>query len=160
MVTPIWPPFDRPSMLPQYGKSMEMFERRQAMLTLVGHCFATLGMSQHLREAYRAFRKINQPVGIYDLYGLHKPTPRMEDEIGPVLVRSLPEGIRIFHINGDEITQAIATIEARSPGSFSRGYNVIFPLWELPTYPSVWAQELERFEEVWAPSAFIHQSVS
>jgi glycosyltransferase involved in cell wall biosynthesis len=130
------------------------------MLTLIGHCYATLGMSQHLREAYRAFRKVAHPAGIYDLYRLHKPTPEMEEELAPALVTRLPEGVRIFHINGDEVDQAVATIEARDRGSFARGYNVIFPLWELPNYPAVWARKLERFNEVWAPSAFIHQSIS
>jgi glycosyltransferase involved in cell wall biosynthesis len=139
---------------------MNMLDRQPVALTLIGHCFGTLGMSQHLREAYRAFGKVGRSAGIYDLYGFHKPTARMEDEIGPAMVKSLPEGIRVFHINGDEVDQAVATIEARNPGSLSRGYNIIFPLWELPTYPDEWARELERFEEVWAPSAFIHESVS
>ena len=34
--------------------------------------------------------------------------------------------------------------------------NVIYPAWELERYPQEWAHQLERFDEVWAASAFTH----
>ena len=39
-------------------------------------------------------------------------------------------------------------------GGLRSGYNIVFPAWELPRYPEVWARELDRFDEVWAASPF------
>jgi hypothetical protein len=63
-------------------------------------------------------------------------------------------GIRIFHINGDEVERVIEAFESRG-ARFSNGYNVIVPAWELPTYPKAWVNQLRRFDEVWALSHFI-----
>ena len=40
------------------------------------------------------------------------------------------------------------------------GYNVIMPAWELPRYPGEWAEKLELFDEIWANSAFIANSLA
>ena len=129
-------------------------------VTLVGHCYASIGMSEHVREVYRALRKAGAEARIYDVYGQNEPTPSQREEFGDTLTQTLAPGLRIFHLNGDEIDLACRTIEAREPGSFARGYNVIYPAWELPIYPDVWARELKRFDEVWAPSEFIRKSVA
>src|SRR5579859_7321165 len=130
------------------------------MVTLVGHCYDMIGMSQHLREAYRAFRKGGIKATVYDVYRMRQPTPQQEEEFGASLTETLADGVRIFHINGDEVDPVYRIIEEREPGSFAKGYNIIYPLWELPIYPAVWARELERFDEVWAPSQFIKESVA
>jgi glycosyltransferase involved in cell wall biosynthesis len=117
-------------------------------------------MSEHVREVYRALRRVSVDSRIYDVYGLHSPTPTQEQEFGGVLTPTLAPGLRIFHLNGDEVDLAYKTIEAREPGSFAQGYNIIYPAWELPNYPAAWARELERFDEVWAPSEFIRKSIA
>ena len=38
--------------------------------------------------------------------------------------------------------------------------NIIYPAWELERYPAEWAEELERFDEIWAPSAFIRDAIA
>jgi glycosyltransferase involved in cell wall biosynthesis len=65
--------------------------------------------------------------------------------------------INVFHINGDEVEQALAHLGSRLP---LQGYNIIYPAWELAIYPRVLVRQLERFDEVWAPSAFIGEGLS
>ena len=129
-------------------------------LTLVGHCYGSIGMSEHVREVFRAVSKVGTQAAIYDVYGGQQPSLQQRQEFGAFLTPTLRPGIRIFHLNGDEIDLACRTIEAREPGIFARGYNIVYPAWELPNYPDVWARQLERFNEVWAPSEFIRKSIT
>jgi hypothetical protein len=79
--------------------------------------------------------------------------------VGDLERRDLPGGIRMFHINGDEVERVVAEFEARG-GVFADGYNIIVPAWELPSYPAPWADQLRRFDEVWALSGFIRDSLA
>ena len=45
-------------------------------------------------------------------------------------------------------------------GPLPPGYNIVVPFWELPRYPNDWVNPIERFDEVWAASEYIRQSVS
>src|SRR4029079_10447945 len=135
-------------------------QNSRCTITLVGHPFGSIGRSEDVREVYRALLKVERRSAIYDLYGQERATQSLSEEFGSSVSKQLPGGVRIFLLNGDEIDPAGRAIEDREPGSFGNGYNIIFPTWELPTYPSAWARELERFDEIWAPSKFIHESIS
>jgi glycosyltransferase involved in cell wall biosynthesis len=37
---------------------------------------------------------------------------------------------------------------------------VIYPMWELSRYPKEWADQLNRFDEIWAPSKFTYDSIT
>jgi glycosyltransferase involved in cell wall biosynthesis len=39
------------------------------------------------------------------------------------------------------------------------GYKIVYPAWELARYPKEWAMQLDRFDEIWAPSQFIKESI-
>jgi glycosyltransferase involved in cell wall biosynthesis len=128
--------------------------------TLVGHPYGTSGRSEDVREVYRALLKVGRQSSIYDVYRYERPVPALQEEFGQAVSEKLLAGVRIFLLNGDEVEPACHTIDIRDPDSFAKGYNIVFPTWELPTYPSGWARELERFAEIWTPSEFIYDSVS
>lgn len=126
-------------------------------IALVGHPFAPIGMGEHVRCVFRALRSVGISPSIVDIYGLNDPEPDAEIELLPYV--ELPtRKVNVFHINGDEVAQALATIAYRSGPSSS--YNIIYPAWELARYPVDWAHQLERFDEVWAPSRFIQESIA
>ncbi|MBN8905012.1 MAG: hypothetical protein J0H57_28690, partial [Rhodospirillales bacterium] len=87
--------------------------------------------------------------------------PRTDPEhrtlIDPVEISIPPPGIRIFHVNGDEVEAVLKAFESRG-GCFQDGYNIIVPAWELPQYPEIWAASLRIFNEVWALSSFIRDA--
>jgi glycosyltransferase involved in cell wall biosynthesis len=125
-------------------------------VALVGHPFAPIGMGEHVRCTFRALRSVGLCPGIDDIYSLNQPEEEARREFAPYLIK---EGRRfgIFHINGDEVEQALATI-AHRPGPHS-AYRIVYPAWELARYPAVWARQLERFDEVWAPSRFVEAAL-
>ena len=121
---------------------------------LVGHPFAPIGMGEHIRCAVRAFRRAGVLPKVLDIYAMNEPEKATLAEMGPLLTRELGR-VNIFHINGDEVEQALSHVPLREDT-----YNIIYPAWELSRYPEEWAGQLERFDEVWAPSRFILESIA
>jgi glycosyltransferase involved in cell wall biosynthesis len=128
-------------------------------ITLIGNPFEAIGRSEHIRTIWRALNAVSVQASVYDLHR-HVPKPEFLAEISHRQVDEIAGGIRIFHLNGEEIASALAAIEERQPGFFPRGYNIVAPAWELPRYPAEWARELDRFDEVWAPTAFVEASIA
>jgi len=93
--------------------------------------------------------------GLLDVYGLNPPEPDAAREFGPALTHRLGR-INVFHLNADEVEGSLATLD---PSQLSSGYNILYPNWELSRFPDEWLPHLERFDEVWAPSRFIADSL-
>lgn len=118
---------------------------------LAGHPFAPIGMGEHVRATFRSLNAVYQPPQLHDIYKLVPPSHDEVAEFGQAMVED-PAPINIFHINGNEVAGALEHInQARS----WTGYNIIYPLWELPRYPQEWAEQLDRFDEIWAASRFV-----
>ena len=131
-------------------------------LVLVGHPFSAIGMAEHVRSAFRAFRAAGASPGLIDIYGMdrHKD-PDFEREFASPLVPTLSEKTNLFCINADEVEQAMGVLEHLGSGpAFEKAYNIIYPAWELSKYPAPWAKILDRFDEVWAPSKFIQDAIA
>ena len=128
-------------------------------VTLIGHPNITMGRGEHIRAVWRAFRAAGITTRIYNLHGQSAPEEPAFQELVPHTITEIPDGIRIFHLNGDELAGAIENLERRQSGVFRAGHNIAFPAWELPRYPEEWACQLERFNEVWAASAFVESSL-
>lgn len=124
-------------------------------VNLVGHPFAPIGVGEHVRCSYRALRSVGLYPKVLDIYKLRDPD---QDDIAE-FSRASGEGpseINLFHINADEVNNAMAHLSHHRPWT---GYNVICPAWELARYPKEWATELDRFDEIWAPSQFIKEAL-
>ena len=101
-------------------------------------------MGEQMRSHIMAGRALMLNQTVYDVFRYAQRTDAAHAQILDGLeVDVLPGGIRVFHINGDEVEPVIAAIEARG-GRFEDGYNIFVPAWELPTYPPAWADKLRR----------------
>ena len=131
-------------------------------LVLVGHPFSAIGMAEHVRSAYRAFRAAGANPGLIDIYGMDRNKDAdFEREFAGPLVPKLSEKTNLFCINADEVEQAMGVLDHLGSGpAFETAYNIIYPAWELSKYPAPWAKILDRFDEVWAPSKFIQEAVA
>lgn len=124
-------------------------------ISLVGHPYAPIGMGEHVRCTYRAMRSVAMRPTLTDIYHLALPDADELVEFASVCIDK-PSDINIFHINGDEIEQSLSHLGVSSRWD---GYNIVYPAWELARYPSEWAVQLDRFDEIWAPSTFIKESI-
>ena len=130
------------------------------MITLIGHPYAPIGMGEQLRSHIAALASVHAKFGVHDIFRFStRADPahaallrgREVEEVGP--------GVRIFHLNGDEVENARAAFAKRG-FDWEAGRNIIVPAWELPVYPAEWVPALREFDEVWALSDFIRQSLA
>jgi hypothetical protein len=129
-------------------------------LTLVGHPFATIGMGEQLRSHIAACQSVHLPFEVLDIYRYaSRSDPDHRELVEPFETAHPKDGIRIFHVNGDEVEPVLREFEARG-GIFADGYNIVVPAWELPVYPAAWAEQLRKFDEVWALSRFVADSLA
>ncbi len=129
-------------------------------VTLIGHPFATVGMGEQLRSHIAACQAVHLPHTVLDIYRYaSRSDPDHRTLVGQSEIDVPGGGIRIFHVNGDEVEPVIRAFEARG-GNFADGYNIIVPAWELPAYPLVWADQLRKFNEIWAISGFVKDSLA
>jgi glycosyltransferase involved in cell wall biosynthesis len=129
-------------------------------VTLVGFPFRTTGRGEHIRAVHSALTAAGVAARIYDLEPFEPKTDSLlQRQLAASLTTTVPPGIRLFHLNGDEIPVYLPELGRRKSGDFAAGYNIAFPAWELPRYPAPWARDLERFDEVWAASEFVHGSI-
>ena len=122
---------------------------------LIGHPFAPIGRGEDVRCTFRALRSVAIRPSVLDLYRINRPDADVLEEIQPFLDNA-PGRINLFHLNGDEVEQAIATIGGALPKD---ACNVIYPAWELSQDPKAWAEQLNRFDEIWAPTQFILEAL-
>jgi hypothetical protein len=124
-------------------------------LTIVSHPFSSNGMGEQGRSGLRALLAVGQSPKIYDLFRYAaRKDPDYRELVRTREIATLPDGVRIFHINGDEVESALSAIAAQG-SDFKNGYNIIVPAWELPTYPHIWEPALRNFNEIWAISHFV-----
>ncbi len=129
-------------------------------ITLIGHPFAAIGMGEQLRSHVAAMNALHLHHRVLDIFRHSGRTDDAHDAVlGDREIRAPPGGIRVFHVNGDEVDRVLDAFAARG-GVFGDGHNVIMPAWELPTYPAAWAAALARFDEVWAISRFVQDGLA
>jgi glycosyltransferase involved in cell wall biosynthesis len=129
-------------------------------ITLIGHPFSPIGMGEQLRSHIAALAAMQAEFGVHDIFRFAtRADPAHAALIGGREVESVPDGVRIFHLNGDEIDNARDAF-ARRGFDWNAGRNIVVPAWELPVYPAEWAEKLRHFDEVWALSGFIRQALA
>jgi glycosyltransferase involved in cell wall biosynthesis len=131
-----------------------MNEKKPLRVNLVGHPFNPIGTGRALRLVLTACRSVGLETTVRDVWEFQEPEAAQAKTILPLLTKGYGE-VNVFHLNGNEIEPALERI-----GPLPDGFNVIAPFWELSQYPAGWARQIEQFDEVWAASKFIQDSIS
>jgi len=127
-------------------------------LAIVGYPFLPIGMGEHARSTLRAFQAAGAAPRLVDVADNNAAIdPDLDRDFSGYLSPSLSGEVNLFCVNGDEAARVIERVGAKA---FQQGYNIIYPAWELARYPQAWAPVLDRFDEVWAPSAFIAEAIT
>jgi hypothetical protein len=117
-------------------------------------------MGEQVRAGFAALRSVGIHAKFFDVF---RHSERSDPDIRTLViphetVTLNDHPVRIFHINGDEVDAVLAALVARGM-DFHAGYNIIVPAWELPKYPEAWKSKLDLFNEVWAISHFVEDSL-
>lgn len=132
-------------------------DKKREGSVLAGHLFCASGRGEDVRTAYRSLRAVRHAAKVRDIFSFCARNDEvLRREFADIEVRRLSSVVNVFFINGNEVDQTLAHVASDLPGS---AYNIVYPAWELSIYPKEWAQELKRFDEVWAPSRFTCESL-
>ncbi|MCF8567862.1 glycosyltransferase family 4 protein [Alicyclobacillus tolerans] len=124
-------------------------------VVLVGHPFSPSGRGEDIRSTFRSLKSVDCDAKILDIYSYIEPERSQNIEFSNFMTDDLGE-VNVFHINGDEVEPVIEHLKRKQD---IKGYNIVYPAWELSRYPIEWLRQLERFSEIWAPSKFIYESL-
>jgi hypothetical protein len=129
-------------------------------VTVIGHPFAPIGMGEQMRAGVKSLLAAHVDVEVIDAYRHASRSDREHRRLMQDLeVEECTSKFRIFHINGDEVAPVLRHLEI-SKIDFAAGYNIIVPAWELPTYPAIWVDAVNKFDEVWAISNFVSDALT
>jgi hypothetical protein len=126
-------------------------------IVVAGHPFANVGMGDQMRSSVSALKAANIEHKVFDVFRYAaRVDPDHRELIDSIETSELGNGIRIFHINGNEVEPVLKHLSAAGH-DVDGGYNVIVPAWELPHYPKPWLELVRKFDEVWAISRFVQE---
>ncbi len=126
----------------------------QPSVCVVGHPYGPLGYHRAARCSFASLRAAGMQPTLMDVSDDRTVVPMYAEKFAPYATSEFSD-FTLFHLNGDEIEAVLEQL-----GGLPRGRRTaVFPMWELPRYPEVWARQLERFDEVWAGSQFIADAI-
>jgi glycosyltransferase involved in cell wall biosynthesis len=126
-------------------------------VTVLGHPFANIGRGYDARLTFKAIHSMEVDVKLYDIYKYQRPNAEQQKDIVPHITDEFNTPIQIFALNGDEVKPCFKFLENKlSPNT----YKIVYPQWELEKYPAEWAESLNMFDEIWAPSLFVKAAIS
>lgn len=129
-------------------------------LNVVGHPCITIGMGSHVRAVFRSLREANLNPSLTNVYGIVEEDHSEDtNDIMSALGGSLFSDINIFCINADEVEPMTNHLGVSSIKDFG-SYNIIYPMWELPSFPDQSIEQFKKFDEVWAPTKFIMDAIN
>ncbi len=130
-------------------------------VAVAGHPFSSIGMGEQVRAGYSALTAVGVDAKFYDIFRhSERSDVDFRQLVSPNEIQNLNNhGVRIFHINGDEVDPVCTALTERGV-NFRSDYNIIVPVWELPVYPKLWKPKLAMFDEIWAPSHFVRTSLN
>ncbi len=117
-----------------------------AGLTIVGHLSSEIGLGQAARNLVCACETQSFPLSVRDLV---LPSLAAEREFTSTRNQIAEGRARLVVIGASSFGQHLTV------GSDRGIVNILYPFWELNRLPWKWLGALRRFDDIWAPTAFV-----
>jgi glycosyltransferase involved in cell wall biosynthesis len=139
------------------GTKMDVTTLADLDVRVVGHIFIKLGIAENCRAAIKAFEQAKLSVMARDIYSISQEDDLLAGQFTSRTTDALSQQFNFFCINADEVEKALRHLGSAYA---SNAYNVIYPAWELESFPSAYIKQLEKFDEVWCFSRFIYDALN
>ena len=122
---------------------------------LIGDIDAQLGLGQSLRGLALAMSRSAAQFSIYPF------TVRVESRHSTAYMPERydvrhPHAVNVIEVTPDELPTVYRNV---GRNHFDNSYNVLRTYWELSKAPEVWRGPLKLIDEIWAPNAFVAESL-
>lgn len=125
-------------------------------ITVLGHPFANIGRGYDARLTFKVLKHMGVDVNIYDIYKYLTPNSEHKSDILKYVTDNPDGKIQIFALNGDEVKPCFNHLGKKLS---TLSYKIVYPQWELEKYPKEWAESLDLFDEIWAPTEFVKSAI-
>lgn len=123
-------------------------------VNLAGYSRSEKGVGEAVRAAARALEAVSIPYVINDVVDCGSVNT---EQAFTKCTNENPYGINLVHVNADQVPY----FAAQRGGSYFQGrYNIGCWFWELSQFPREWHSSFRFFNELWAPTSFIQDSLS
>ena len=126
------------------------------LVKVLGHPYANIGRGYDARLTFKAIKKVGVKTALYDIYKYATPNEEQKLDLSKFVVQNPDAPIQVFTLNGDEVKLCF---DFMGNAVKKDSYKVVYPQWELEKYPKEWAESLELFDEIWAPSKFVQKAL-
>jgi glycosyltransferase involved in cell wall biosynthesis len=123
-------------------------------VNLSGHFASEKGVGEGVRGTLRSLQSAGIPVVLNNFCDEHSVNPC--ENTGD-FHESNPYAINLIHLNADA---APLFVELRGQEYLNGRYNLGYWAWELSSFPDEWRSSFSYFNEIWAPSTFVLDSVA
>jgi glycosyltransferase involved in cell wall biosynthesis len=124
-------------------------------MNVVGFHLADLGVGQSARCMVKACDAVGLPVAVVPLR-VNCKNPNGDSTLAARLTDDNPHPINVVHIDAPQSRD----IDHHHGSAFRDGkYNIGYWAWELPEFPDAWLPHARYFDEIWAPSNFVRDSI-
>ena len=122
-------------------------------VNLIGFAYGELGIGEDLRMAAQALQAAGVPFRVLNIHA--GDTVRQADKLVAEHVvntaAELPYAINVFCLTGFD---TLRTYAEKGAELFDGRHNIGWWPWELPVWPTRWAQAFDVIDEVWAATTF------
>jgi glycosyltransferase involved in cell wall biosynthesis len=123
---------------------------------LIGYVFAELGVGEAARTMARAAEAASIPYSLHDVG--YQTENRQEDRRAAVKAVINTFGIDILYVNADQTPNTLQYLSR--VGRSQADYRIGFWHWEQPRLPEIYWNGFKGLDEIWVPSAFVHEAIS
>jgi glycosyltransferase involved in cell wall biosynthesis len=124
-------------------------------VNVYGYLTNETGIGAVARGFAGALRGMGVPLGLRDLAEL-SPN-RSQDTTLEHIDGATPYGINLVCVNADQHFVVKQHVGERA---FKDHYNIGVWFWELPSFPDEWLDRFDEYDEIWAPSSFIANTLA
>jgi glycosyltransferase involved in cell wall biosynthesis/SAM-dependent methyltransferase len=124
-------------------------------VNVVGYLKNETGLGAVARGFVNALRGLGLPLGLMDLAEL-SPNRSADASLGTIDGK-LPYGINIVCVNAD---QHFVVKSHVGENLFRDHYNIGVWFWELPTFPKEWRDRFQDYDEIWACSSYVANTLA
>jgi glycosyltransferase involved in cell wall biosynthesis len=124
---------------------------------LFGPIFSASGVGESARAYWRTLMATGLKVGIFpQAHPINKEEKVLSDNFRKFIVRGPHPELNFYRINAQEINSLPRSFLEKGLESTT---NVLIPMWETPKLPSIWQDDVLKFDHIIAATSFIKSSI-
>jgi len=133
----------------------KVVESDEPGVNIIGYMYAESGIGQSARSNVDALKASGVDFSVSDFQKGN--VSRMEATFDENLIGEPKYCVNLFHINADQMAYLMLH---RNDLNVKSKYNIGYWAWELPDFPTKFAESAKFLDEIWTPSEFCRKAIA